>query len=587
MSFFQPRLVTLAENNGWFHHTQAEFRKGRNCTDQILRIVQQVDDGFQRKEKSILALLDLSKAYDRVWKQKLIYVMHQAGVPLKMLRWINSFLLNRQGRVRLNNAEGKTMAIKQGLPQGSVLAPILFLFYINTLAVRLPTSTSITNSLFADDVSILTTAKTLETAQDILQSSVDVVYEWAEEYKMELSTKSELTFFSMSSDDTSVVPSVKIGNSPIKFEASPRLLGVHLDRTLCFAKHVDVIRKKVGKKCRMVGAVANTKWGWKKKELVRLYNTQVRPVFDYGAPSWQPWISDSNVGRLEASNNKALRMITGQSRDTHIPSLQAESGICSYGTIIKRNTLIAKEKALRCPENHPSRVAAEGGTKQRLKVRYGFRKKAEVLSECLPPEAEKREMFDMERVIPWESGNDLLITAAEKGSSKKATSDNVLRGRTLDTIRETNADVVIYTDGSCDAGIRKGGSAAVITRGDPESPEIITTRMKRGKEITCSYEEEVEAMKLALAWMENEATPNSKILICTDSNSLCDALTNPSEIELEKLYHALAALQVDLQIRWVPAHVNIPGNELADQAAKQATGLESPHWESASSQSSH
>ena len=238
--------------------------------------------------------------------------------------------------------------------------------------------------------------------------------------------------------------------------------------------------------------------------------------------------------------------------------------------------MIAKEKALRCPENHPSRVAAEGGTKQRLKIRYGFRKKAEVLSECLPPEAEKREKFDMERVIPWESGNDLLITAAEKGSSKKATSDDVLRGRTLDTIRETNADVVIYTDGSCDAGIRKGGSAAVITRGDPESPEIITTRMKRGKEITCSYEEEVEAMKLALAWMENEATPNSNILICTDSNSLCDALTNPSEIELEKLYHALAALQVDLQIRWVPAHVNIPGNELADQAAKQATGLESP-----------
>ena len=123
------RIATMAENNGWFHRYQAGFRNGRNCTDQILRLVQQIDDGFQKKQKSILALLDLSKAYDMVWQQKLIVTMHEAGVSVKFLRWIFNFLQNRKARVRLNNAEGKTIKIRQGLPQGSVLAPLLFLFW--------------------------------------------------------------------------------------------------------------------------------------------------------------------------------------------------------------------------------------------------------------------------------------------------------------------------------------------------------------------------------------------------------------------------------------------------------------------------
>ena len=171
---------------------------------------------------------------------------------------------------------------------------------------------------------------------------------------------------------------------------------------------------------------------------------------------------------------------------------------------------------------------------------------------------------------------DLKITPSEKGTSKKESADDVLRRSTLDAIRESHADVVIYTDGSCDAGVRKGGSAAVVTSGDPERPVVATTLSRRGKDITCSYEEEIEAMKLALEWLENEATPNSKILICTDSNSLCDALMFPQEIELTKLHNALARTNVDLEIRWVPAHVDIPGNELADQAAKEATRLDSP-----------
>ena len=119
-----------------------------------------------------------------------------------------------------------------------------------------------------------------------MREAVHIVAAWAKEYKMDLSTKSEVTFFSMKPTEAKWKPNVTIGGTPITFESYPRLLGVHLDRTLAFTKQTSEVVKKVGKKCRMLGAVANSEWGWRKKELSRVYNSQVHPGLDYGGPAW-------------------------------------------------------------------------------------------------------------------------------------------------------------------------------------------------------------------------------------------------------------------------------------------------------------
>ena len=76
------RLYYLAESNGWFNKVQAGFRKGRGCEDQILKITQAIEDGFHQKKRSVLVLLDFSKAYDTVWTQKLLITMADKGVPM-------------------------------------------------------------------------------------------------------------------------------------------------------------------------------------------------------------------------------------------------------------------------------------------------------------------------------------------------------------------------------------------------------------------------------------------------------------------------------------------------------------------------
>ena len=107
-------------------------------------------------KRSVLTLLDLSKACDTVWREKLLLHMLNTGIPPTFICWIRSFITDRRARVQLFNVFSSSRQFAQGLPQGSALASLLFLFYINNLASTLNENTVV--ALFADDVSILITA---------------------------------------------------------------------------------------------------------------------------------------------------------------------------------------------------------------------------------------------------------------------------------------------------------------------------------------------------------------------------------------------------------------------------------------------
>ena len=154
------RLFHIAETKNLFSKLQACFRRNRSCEDNILRrVIQKIEDGFQQKKfhHSILDLLDFSKAYYTVWREKLLDHMISPGIPLQFIPWLRAFLSDHRACVKLNNVFSNSYLFKQGLPQGSVVAPLLFLFYINDLAERLPED--VLNNLFADEVAILGTVR--------------------------------------------------------------------------------------------------------------------------------------------------------------------------------------------------------------------------------------------------------------------------------------------------------------------------------------------------------------------------------------------------------------------------------------------
>ena len=292
-----------------FNHQQAGFRKERGCDDQIARVIQAIGDGFQHHplKRSCLVLLDFSKAYDMVWKEKLLMTMIDKGIPLQIIRWLNSFLENRQARVRVNGELGNNFTMRQGLPQGAVLSPILFLFYINTLAERLPEGTI--NCMFADDVSVLAVENSLEEAQDACQKTVDVVVTWAKEWKLMLNaSKSEVSFFTNSTSETpdKWKPTILIDGKVIEYKEIVRLLGILLDRQLSFRPQIQKIEKKTDSKVKMLRALSNTDWGCRKEHLLKVYNRHVKSVVNYAGFAWQLSLHPGNVESLDTIKRRAL-----------------------------------------------------------------------------------------------------------------------------------------------------------------------------------------------------------------------------------------------------------------------------------------
>ena len=120
------RLYHFGEKNGIFNSQQAGFRKGRGCEDQISRIIQAIQDGFKERpmKRSVLVLLDFSKAYDTVWREKLLTTMLDTGVPVGILRWVYRFLEDRRAKVKCNGTASKSHRMRQGVPQGTIIHPL-------------------------------------------------------------------------------------------------------------------------------------------------------------------------------------------------------------------------------------------------------------------------------------------------------------------------------------------------------------------------------------------------------------------------------------------------------------------------------
>ena len=380
--------------------------------------------------------------------------------------------------------------------------------------------------------------------------------------------------FTTCSQEAKWKPKITVDSAEIRVESSPRFLGVLLDRQLQFGPHADHVITKMAAKQNIISAVANTKWGWRKEYLTQLYSAFIHSLSTYAGFAWLPCTAKSNKRKIERAQNKALRLVTGQYKATPTEALRLECGLISFDTEAFRMIAKSAEKAERLPMDHPRNIAYTGTTRKRLK-QENWRDTAKSLIDLLPRPLRDRVQIRNFTTDPWLEASCLEVYPELEGVVSRLESEQIKRDAALRRIREVDAPVVIYTDGSAHRGTIRGGAAAIVTKGDPEHPEELHSMLMRGADFTCSYEEEVEAMKMATQYIRDNNKGDELFLICTDSQSLCMALRsfNP---ETDVIRETLKDFNGSVIIQWIPGHSMIPGNELADFAAKEASNQIAP-----------
>ena len=246
-----------------------------------------------------LVLLDFSKAFDKVNHLKLLFKLSQHGVKGNTLNWIRAFLLGRTQAVLLEGERSAEAPVTSGVPQGSVLGPLLFLLYINDLPKNIQSQVR----LFADDTAVYLTVTSLEDAHT-LKADLDPLQEWEQTWDMEFNP-GKCQVLRITRSLKPLMSQYTLHGQVLESVDSAKYLGVNISQDLSWNHHVNEI---TGKANRTLGFIKRNVKTRNEQVKQLAYKTLVRPQVEYASSVWNPH-TDQNILKLEMIQRRAARWV--------------------------------------------------------------------------------------------------------------------------------------------------------------------------------------------------------------------------------------------------------------------------------------
>ena len=321
------RTVDFLNKHDILSNEQFGFREKHSTSHALLSVIDKIARSIDSSRHTVGIFLDLSKAFDTINHNILLYKLSHYGIRGRALDWFKSYLSNRDQFVHINGTSSSKQPILCGVPQGSLLGPLLFLIYINDIK---NSSNILQFILFADDSNIFYShADPVELVTKVNSELIGVI-DWIRANKLSLNSKK--TNYMIFSNTISNLPiQITFDGTPITKVTSTKFLGVTIDSKLSWNVHIDNISKTIS---RNIGIITKLKYVLPSESLFMLYSTLISPYLNYGILAWGNACS-TLLNRLLLLQKKVLRIICNTSAHAHTNNLFSQYKILKINDLYR------------------------------------------------------------------------------------------------------------------------------------------------------------------------------------------------------------------------------------------------------------
>ena len=592
---------------------QAGFRSGRSAEEQVAASVQWLYDGVtarwmahrakggpaRRAGKAALVSFDQTRAFDKVWRWGLYRQLRRMDVDPHTVRFLHAFLHQRTAAVRCADVVSRPQQLRQGVPQGTVLGPVMYLVYIDSLACAVRSAApTVRISLYADDLVLLSRSDTLDDCRDELQPAVTAVCEWSRQWRTQLSAeKTVCASFTTNVAERHNRTPLNLYLDPddpasqITFTEHPKILGVTLDQELHFNEHAATAVRRATKRQRLLRALAGTTWGAETATLRTIHRSYVESAFCYALPGWASYASAATLRRLQTVQNTSAALITGCIRSTPQVRRLREAGLLPVSLHLQRTAAYTHERFRRLPpDTLANEVATANPPSTQRRARAGARTSWRSVATSTIQQTPLRSYpcaTPPPVPPPYQPHPRPRIHTRTLGNTPKTASPTVrLQAALAEFATLPDTSYELWTDGSANRAAQTGGAGFLLVTPDGESEGSAPVDV-----CASSYAAEWAAL---LEGMRTAHQHRAKVLlrtplsgaerpslrVLTDSLSSLTRLQNPPEPRCPtkelQLRHLLATWPGSITLHHVPAHVGLQRNEAADGLAQQAASEAGP-----------
>lgn len=331
------QLEKYIRENNILSRFQSGFREKHSCETALQCVIGEWKEYRDKRLSIVVVFLDLKRAFETVDRKRLIDKLYACGIRENCLKWFQNYLDNRKQKVRCERKESTLREVKIGVPQGSVLGPLLFAIYLNDLEDYLK---HCKYHCFADDTIIYLEGNNVEELINVINSELKDLSEWFAVNKLKLNVNKTKAMCITSENEYRRIMDhqrvITIEGENIEFVEVVKYLGVMVDYKLSFKNHVDYICKKIGKRLGVMYRIKNSLTQYAR---YMLYNAIILPMF-YCCGTILYLSNNCEIDRLQIMQNRGMRMILNCNMYTRVSDMLECLGWMNVRQLLEYQTLI-------------------------------------------------------------------------------------------------------------------------------------------------------------------------------------------------------------------------------------------------------